>query len=56
MDITINIDLNGIISVIIAKVLKYKNIQLSEEEINKMIDTLLSDKEFINKLNSLIKI
>lgn len=51
----IDIDLNDVIAVVIRKVMDYNNIQLNSEEVEKMINYIMNDEEFLEAMKNLGK-
>ena len=51
---TINVD--SVIAVVLGKFMKYKNIQLSDSEIEEFVNQLRNDKDFIDAITNMIKI
>ena len=51
---TINVD--SVIAVVLGKFMKYKNIQLSDSEIEEFVNQLRNDKDFIDAITDMIKI
>ena len=51
---TVNVD--AVIAVVLSKFMKFKDIQLSDSEIEEFVDQLHNDKDFIETITNMIKI
>lgn len=51
---TVNVD--SVIAVVLGKFMKFKDIQLSDSEIEEFVNQLHNDKDFIETITNMIKI